>query len=178
MRGRSIGVDVTVDDKVINISIPPNGYRAENEAIEKALLKHPLKGLAIGFEHVENIKELERVNPTFNGEPTKTEKVINTKRQNQAEKVVIIDAEEEAEPKTKAKPKAEAEPESKEPVKSEEVTDTNEDGAITVEDVKNINQAKDYLRDNFEDVDGRSIGSKEKILAVAKEKNVEFPNLK
>lgn len=72
--------------------------------------------------------------------------------------------------------KSEEEKEGK--VVAEEVTDTDSDGEVTADDVKNIQQAKDYLLDNYEDVDGRKINNPEKILAKAEELGVSFPNLK
>jgi hypothetical protein len=177
--GRIFSTDLKVDEETISIKITNGGYTAPNEDIANALKKHPLFNHSLGFivKDADKLKGEKR--PTvFTGEPAFVEERPIAEVE---EAVEIIDADEEEEA-TEEENTSEEEPAPEEPVEetetvvAEETTDTNGDGVITVEDVTNINQAKDYLRENFS-VDARTINTPNKILASAEANGVTFPNL-
>lgn len=162
--GRNVGVDITLDGKVRHIEIPGSGYLPESDEVQKKLLKHPLKGHQFGFIVIPVEKLKKGKAPIFNAE-------ISADIKN------AVDGETEQEKPKKKKGKTSKGKGNAEIIVAEETEDDDGDGEITVKDVTNIQQAKEFLISQH-GVDGRKIGDPEKINAKAEELGVSFPNLK
>lgn len=130
------------------------------------------------LDKVEEANEVVKENLPLRSDPL----IVKQQREEEEREEYLSEAEKaerkaQKDPVVKELPKKEVE----EPVvKDVEVKETEEgsvENIIAIEEVGNVQQAKEYLKGKFPELTARQLGNKEAVLAVAKEKELIFEAL-